>query len=109
MVEDNALRDMFVAASIVRELVWNIFIVFLLHKVIDPIPSEQRKVKSGLIGLLLIPYFDTIWNFYVFPSVSKSFRYYFANKGINDSEDCGESLGLAYAIFVVFERILRLS
>ncbi len=51
-----------------------------------------------MVWLLLIPCFNIVWNFLVFPKVSESYSIYFAVQGRNDVGDAAGGIGLAYAI-----------
>ena len=51
-----------------------------------------------MVWLLLIPCFNIIWNFMVFPKLGRSFRAYFESKGDSANADCGEKMGLWYSI-----------
>ena len=44
-----------------------VLICFLLHKCYQRIPQPFRKMEAGLVWLLLIPCFNLIWNFFVYP------------------------------------------
>jgi len=41
------------------------------------IPQEHHAMAPRLVWLLMIPVFNIVWNFWVFPKLSKSFRSYF--------------------------------
>jgi len=75
-----------------------IFISYLLYKCFERIPPQFRKQQPGMVWLLLIPCFSLIWNFFVFPPLSKSFKAYFDSIGETNVDDCGEKIGLAYSI-----------
>jgi hypothetical protein len=77
-----------------------IVICFLLSDALKRLPKEFRKMEPGMVWLLLIPCFNMVWNFFVFPKISESYSAYFAVQGRNDVGDAGGRLGLAYAICV---------
>ena len=45
--------------------------------------------------------FNLVWVFFVFPKLGKSYQSYFAEQGRTDLGDCGEKIGLWYAICAV--------
>ena len=90
-----------IGAFTVIWLVIHIFVCWLLYGMFDRIPRRLRLMDAGLVWLLLIPCFHIIWNFFVYPKLSRSYKAYFDS--INDTTvgDCGEKIGLFYAIAVV--------
>jgi hypothetical protein len=87
-----------VAVSLFIMIVINIFICLLLQQCYQRIPEQFRKQQPNMVWLLLIPCFAFIWNFFVFPPLSKSFKAYFDSINKTDVGDCQESIGLAYSI-----------
>ncbi len=75
-----------------------VVIALLVSGPLKRIPPEYREIEPGKVWLLLIPLFNLIWNFFVFPKVSRSFQKYFAAQGKAEHGDCGEKVGLWYAI-----------
>jgi len=75
-----------------------IAIILMVQSVYKRIPPEHREMEPGMVWLLLIPCFNVIWNFFVFPKLSSSLKSYFYTIGRTDVGDCGGGLGLAYAI-----------
>jgi hypothetical protein len=55
-------------------------------------------MEPGLVWLLLIPCFNIIWNFFVFPKTSRSLKAYFNSAGDQTVADCGGALAMAYSI-----------
>jgi len=82
-------------------LLINVFICFLLQECFKRIPPEFRKQQPGMVWLLLIPCFVLVWNFFIFPQLSKSFKAYFSSVNRDDVGDCQESVGVAYSICYV--------
>jgi len=87
-----------IVVAILVSLAINIFICFLLQDCYKRIPPQFRKWEPGLVWLLLIPCFSVVWNFFIFPGLSKSFKAYFDSVNRTDVSDCQEGIGLAYAI-----------
>jgi len=77
-------------------------ICWLIVTPLSSLPEEYRVVPTGHVWLLLIPCFNMIWNFFVYPRVAQSFQRYFGDSGIShEYGDCGEQIGLWYCICVV--------
>ncbi len=76
----------------------NILLVFLLYTDFERIPRNFRKLEPGLVWLLLIPCFNLVWNFFVIPKLSDSFKAYFDSIGDTSVGNCGRDLGFGYCI-----------
>ncbi len=79
-------------------LVVSIVVCWMLYAAFERIPARFREMNSGLVWLLVIPCFSLVWNFFVFPKLARSFKAYFNSVGDPTVGDCGEQLGLFYAI-----------
>ena len=77
-----------------------IVICWLIYSVQVQVPPEHRKIAPGLIWLLIIPFFNVIWNFFVFLQVPDSLKSYFDAQGRTDVGDCGRTLGLWSAVLI---------
>jgi hypothetical protein len=75
-----------------------IFIIVYLYSVLKRVPSEFRKMEPGLVFLLLIPCFSTVWMFFVYLRISESLKAYFDSKNNQTVGDCGKQIGLWAAI-----------
>lgn len=75
-------------------------ICYLLVQCLKRIPAEHRKIEPGKVWLLMIPLFNIVWNFFVFPAISDSFASYFRAQGELDKGDCNRSLAMAHCICV---------
>lgn len=102
-MEGAPLAMMLTVAGIVVCVIFaiNIVICFLLSDALRRLPPQFRKMEPGMVWLLLIPCFNMVWNFFVYPKVSDSYSAYFAVQGRTDVGDAGGRLGLAYAICAV--------
>ncbi len=78
-----------------------IVILLLLYGCLAKVPAEYREMEPGLVWLMLIPLFNLVWGFFVFTRIPKSYQKYFAAQGRTEFGDCGEQVGLWYAICVV--------
>ena len=75
-----------------------ILLLYLVYSCYQRIPPQHRQMEPWQVWLLLIPLFNIVWNFFVYPRLAKSYQSYFAEQGRTDVGDCGEQLGLWYAI-----------
>ncbi len=87
---------MFIVAGI--GLCIALFICWILYSCLKRIPESFRLQQPGLAFLLLIPFFNLVWNFFVYPPLAKSYKAYFDSKGDTSVGDCGYGIGLAYSI-----------
>lgn len=71
----------------------NVFVCWILSSACSSVPAEHREIEPGLVWLLLIPCFGVLWNFFVFPRISRSFRRGFTALGDESRGDCGEAMG----------------
>jgi hypothetical protein len=95
-----AMGFMFMYMAIVAVIGISIamFICWMLYSCLKRIPESFRLQQPGLAFLLLIPFFNLVWNFFVYPPLAKSYKAYFDSKGDTSVGDCGYGIGLAYSI-----------
>jgi len=87
-----------IAIAVLVGLAIAIFLLYLIYTCFQRIPPQHRKMESWQVWLLLIPCFNLVWNFFVYPRLAKSYQSYFAEQGRTEFGDCGEQIGLWYAI-----------
>ena len=75
-----------------------VVVCLLLSGCYSRIPRQFRKQEPGMVWLLLIPCFNLVWNFFVYPQLADSYKAYFASVGRPDVGDCGRGIGLGYAV-----------
>ena len=75
-----------------------VVVAFLLYSCLDRVPAQHRKMEPWQAWLMLIPIFNIVWAFFLFPKMAKSYQGYFAEQGRTDVGDCGEKIGLWCAI-----------
>lgn len=78
-----------------------VVVILIIQSFYKRIPPEHRQMEPGMVWLLLIPCFNLVWNFFVFPKLSDSFKSYFHSQGITDVGDCVRGLAMAYCITAV--------
>jgi hypothetical protein len=76
----------------------SILVCFLIYNAQAALPPQFQRIPAGQIWLLLIPLFNLVWNFFVFPRVAESYQAYFNSQGRTDIGDAGRGIGLGYAI-----------
>ncbi len=79
-------------------LVVAVILCALLHVLYKTVPAEYRQLAPGLVWLLVIPLFNLIWNFWVFPRLSRSYQIWFEAKGDTTKGTCNSGLAWAYSI-----------
>lgn len=79
-------------------LVITIVVCLLVSNLYESIPEKHRAMSPGQVWLLLIPCFHLVWNFFVFPRLSKSFKSYFDSVGDTSVGDCYAQVALWFAI-----------
>jgi hypothetical protein len=77
-----------------------IFVLWLLSGFLKALPPQFRLMEPGMVWLMLIPFFNLVWMFFVYVRIAKSYQNYFRAQGRTDVGDCGEMLGLWYCICV---------
>lgn len=89
------------AVVFIVSLAISVVVLWLVYTCYARIPARHRQLEPWQAFLSLIPVFNLVWNFLVFPRLGKSYKSYFAEQGRTDVGDCGEQVGLWYAICVV--------
>lgn len=76
-------------------LVPGIFYLLTLQKALDKCAPTSRTMQPGLVWLLLVPFFNVIWHFFVVLAMAKSLANEFARRGMPGPEaQPGQSIGL---------------
>jgi hypothetical protein len=66
----------------------------LAYVILNRIPESHRKQSPGLCFLMLIPIFSLVWQFFVYPKISESFKSYFATHPNPPQGDFGAGIAL---------------
>ena len=69
-----------------------------LQNLLKRISVENRVVEPGNVWLMLIPIFNLVYAFILYPKISESVKNEFLKRGLSDSGDYGKSLGTAMAV-----------
>jgi len=77
-----------------------ISILFLLtiQNTLKEIKSTNRTVEPSNVWLMLIPIFNYIYGFILYPKISQSLKNEFEFRGLTENGDFGRSLGMALPI-----------
>ncbi len=78
----------------------NVVLCLILSAFLKRLPERYRTQQPSMVWLLLIPLFSVIWNFFVFPKISESYKNYLDDHGSTDHADAGRSLAIAYSVLV---------
>jgi hypothetical protein len=84
--------------GVVVGLAISALVCFLIYNAQNALPPQFQRIPAGQVWLLMIPLFNLVWNFFVFPRVADSYRDYFHSAGRPDVGDAGRGIGLGYAI-----------
>ena len=76
----------------------NVLICYFVFTLYKAVPAQFRQMDPNLVWLMLIPLFNLVWNFFVFPKLSKSYELAFQAQGDSSAGNCNAGLALALAI-----------
>jgi hypothetical protein len=75
-----------------------IFYCLTLQNTLKAIRRENRLMPAGQVWLLLVPFFNLIWNFIVVGKMADSIDKEFKARNIEAQPRPGYSIGLAYSV-----------
>jgi len=78
-----------------------VVVCLLVAGVYKRIPPQHREMEPGLVWLLMVPCFPVVWNFFVYPGLSRSLKRHFDSVDDDAVGDCGAGLATAYCIVVI--------
>jgi hypothetical protein len=76
----------------------SVVICYLVYTLFNAVPPQHRQMEPMLVWLLLIPLFNVVWNFFVFPKLSKSYELALQAQGDTSAGDCNAALGMGYSV-----------
>ena len=79
-------------------LVPQVISVVVYHRALCALPPHRRLMTPRSTYLLLIPFFGTVWEFYVVLRLSRSFAEFFSAAGQPPDGNCGRAIGLAFCV-----------
>lgn len=89
---------LFLLVGVVIGIAVDVFFILTLQKALRRCSVENQAMSPGLVWLLLIPFFNLIWDFFVVIEISESLSAEFQKRGILAEPYPGKSIGLAWAI-----------
>ena len=90
---------MFLGFFSVLFLIPAILYLLTLQNALSKCAPVSRAMQPGLVWLLLVPFFNMIWNFFVVMNIAKSLANEYARRGIPSPEPApGQAIGLAMSI-----------
>ena len=90
----------FMCVGLVVGLGIQALICWFLSNCLKAIPEAHRKQDPKMVWLLMIPLFNIVWQFFVYPKIADSFKSYFDSIGRTDVGDCSRMLALVFCILV---------
>ena len=79
-------------------LVISAIICYFLFDLFNALPEGSRQLQPGLVWLLLIPCFNLVWNFFVYPKLSASYEAFFRSKGVTEVGNANSTLAWTFCI-----------
>ena len=86
---------------VIAALVVGILYLLTLQNLLNRVKPENRTVSPGNVWLLLIPIFNWIYPFILYPKISESVSKEFQSRGIPADGDFGKGLGITMPILTL--------
>jgi len=87
-----------ILAGIVIILIPAIFFCLTLQNTLNKVKVQNRTMSPGQVWLLLIPFFNIVWQFMVVTKMASSLHNEFVSRNIQEEPEPGKNLGLAFCI-----------
>jgi len=84
--------------SLVLSYLLQVLVGWCVYNAVLPVPAEFREIQPALAFGLFVPLVGTFLGFLIQPAVARSYRRWFAARGISTQGDCGENLAWCSAI-----------
>jgi hypothetical protein len=75
-----------------------VFVCYQLYLTAARLPEANRKLVPATVFLLLVPLVNMVWLFFVVLKLTEGYKQYFAGQSKTDVGDCGQAVGLGWAI-----------
>lgn len=79
-------------------LIPKIFYLISLQKALNQCQPHNRLMQPGLVWLMLIPFLDLIWHFFIVVNMAGSLEKEFNERGIVSEPEPGKAVGFAMCI-----------
>lgn len=86
----------FVIVAVVLVLV--IVYLLTLQNVLKQVGSKNREVEPGNVWLMLIPFFNIVYGFILYPKICDSIKNEYQSRGLRENGDFGRGMGIAMPI-----------
>ena len=86
---------------VIAALVVGILYLLTLQNLLNRVKPENRTVSPGNVWLLLIPIFNWIYPFILYPKISESVAKEFQSRGLPADGDFGKGLGITMPILTL--------
>jgi hypothetical protein len=92
---------LFAAVFCLFALAIGVFVCYQLYLTAERLPVANRKLVPGSVFLLLVPLVNMVWLFFVVLKLTEGYKQYFAGQSRTDVGDCGQGVGLGWAIAAI--------
>lgn len=82
-----------------------IFYLLTLQNTLKEVSPENRLIPDGYVWLMLIPFFNMFYAFYLYPKICDSIKNECEARNISEKGDYGKTLGLVMAALGVISVI----
>ena len=89
---------LFIVFIILICIVVGILYLLTLQNLLKRVQPENRVVDPGNVWLMLIPIFNLIYAFILYPKISESVAREYESRGMSPNGDFGKSLGITMPI-----------
>lgn len=86
---------------VIAALVVGILYLLTLQNLLNRVKPENRTVSPGNVWLLLIPIFNWIYPFILYPKISESVAKEYQSRGLSADGDFGKGLGITMPILTL--------
>ncbi len=88
----------FILLFLVIALVITILYLMNLQNTLNQVHPSRRKVSPGNVWLMLIPLFNVVYSFFLYPKISESVKAEYEYRGLQSEGDFGRGIGIAIPI-----------
>jgi hypothetical protein len=93
---------------VVVSLGYAVFFYVTVYQAFNAVSPRNRDMEPGMIFLMLIPFFNMIWYFFVVIRMASSMEKEFSDRGLRKDGDFGLMLGILAAVVPCFGLIMAI-